>query len=1135
MIESVQGGSSLSPAEERVAPGDHAAVAFPVETPMRRWWRRAGTSHSETDLLDDRVRANAWIPVAMLALIVGAFLFRYTAAEHLSSHVDEAASVLAAEMVADKGVPVFPSQTLYLQGATISYLLAPLLKVGVGGLDDLLPLRLLSVFAGTISVFFAYKLGRLLTGSAAAGFVVALLIAVDPASVRWSGMVRMYALLQLLSLIVIWLFLRALMRPPVRRELAIMVGVFWLGVFTHIAIALLLPGMIVAAFLTYGRDLQDRRRDLTTALAACAGAPVVMLGLNKLFAPPDESVSDSLPGVSFVGDFLFSFDQILHPTFQSWRLLFSYDSFGEVVAVLVVGASCVLLGRHFLGEPAVTAYTIVRRRIVTTLFMLYWLPILAVAMLATEQNERYLLHIHPIGLILVVVLVYDLINRPFPSLQSARIRMTHAMEPVGAFAEVAQPWRRPRRIHAAPSRGDGDAGAREPFVTLPGWLSLRVIAIAGFVGVALIGAAVRISHLSRLSLWLDEGFTVLYSRQEWTAVSGTNGFYSPHPPLYFTLVKVSDLFFADEIAGRMISVVAGIATIPVFYLLMAKVLDRRAAFVSALVLALSPIHLYYSQEARMYALVVFLIAVSYLALISYNQRPHWAWAGVYGLSAALALWVDYSSFYALAPQVLFILVQFYRHRRAAAPLFVAGVLAVIAYAPWIPQVLDSIDSANLVERRESYLGVDQSRVTTALLAMMGFAGDGSYFQSFRETAWNRWPDSRGIFLIAALPVIGLGIRGLWRRWEAMVVVGGLLGTMLVGVWVSLISPGFAERTVLTSVLGWAALLGAAFSARTSRVVKGIAAISLVAVLLVQTSTIDVIYNGAVKQQWKTATADVAMVAPLNIPVVTYSYGAVADTLMDIYYPGLLDDMRVITIRDGALEDVLSNGVIPEVGLTRTFDIAAGRLGEVLPQTPENDLVWYLYYTREGESDVRAAINRIGYTRVLRNHYVAPRYQVFLELYARPGANLGSEVPIDASFGAHENAWVLPPDGATVATDAAGTAQLTIANQSFEGREAFNLVDAIGPTLATFSAELLTTLPTDKAGVLVSCLSTAGTELSVQTAEVPSQSGSTIAWRRVQVSALCPPETTSVRLTFRNLGFGEVAYRNPSLRILDVPQ
>ena len=228
--------------------------------------------------------------------------------------------------------------------------------------------------------------------------------------------------------------------------------------------------------------------------------------------------------------------------------------------------------------------------------------------------------------------------------------------------------------------------------------------------------------------------------------------------------------------------------------------------------------------------------------------------------------------------------------------------------------------------------------------------------------------------------------------------------------------------------------------------KLVATGSLAIVLLVQISNLDVIYSGAVKQRWTDATNDLALVQPLGFPVVTYSYGAVADTLVDVYRPDLLDQSRVITIRDGELEDVLSNGVIPEIGLTRTYDVAAGRLGEVLPQTPENDLVWYLYYFRQGEQDVRAALRRIGYTQVLHNQYLAPRYQVFLDLYARPGANLGTNLPIDATFAAADSGWVLPVDGAVVSTAEDGAPQVTITNQSLEGREASLLVDATGPAL-----------------------------------------------------------------------------------------
>jgi uncharacterized membrane protein len=1142
MIDSAQGGSPLtSAADETSSGGRYASVvgALPLDLPSHRWWHRKQAFHGrEIDLTDDRVRPNAWVPVAMIALMVAAFLFRFAAAQHLSSHVDEAASVMAAQMVADKGVPLYPSGTLYLQGATLSYILAPVIELSNAGLDDLLPLRMLSVITGTLAVYFAFRLGRTVTGSSAAGFIVALLLAVDPASVRWSGMVRMYASLQLLSLVVIWLFIRALLRPTVRRELAIMVAVFWLGVFTHIAICLFLPAMAIGAALIYGRSLQDRRRDLSAALIAMAGAPVVMLGLNALVAPPNKATSTSLPGISFVGDFLFSAAQIFHPSFKSWTLLFGYSSYGRILPAVILACSAVLAGRHFLGEPGHARMTIQRKRVVMTLFLLYWLPIAAVAAVATEQNERYLLHIHPVGLVLVVLLAYELFAIPVPALEaSASARAQLATSPLQASA-VAEPWRRPhsaspRRVSLAPAHA---MTAPVPIERLlPDWLSTRVLAIAGFVSVVVLGAAVRISHLNHLSLWLDEGFTALYSQQTWRSVAGVNGFYSPHPPLFFTLVKVSDLFVSNQLAGRLIAVVAGIATIPVFYLLIAKVLDRRAAFVSSLVLALSPIHLYYSQEARMYSLVVFLIAVSYYALISYHQQPRWTWAALYGVAACLALWVDYSSTYALAPQAVLILVQFYRHRRAAAPLFIAGVCAVAAYLPWIPQVLSSIDAANQVERRESYLGVDSTRIGTTLLAMIGYAGDGSYFQTLRATAWNRYPDSRAFFLLAALPVALLGVRGLWRRWEAMTVVVGLLATMVVGIWVSLISPGFAERTVLTTTLGWAALLGAAFSAKSSRVVKAIATVSLIAVLLMQSSTIDVIYNGAIKQQWQAASSDVALVSPLGFPIVTYSYGAVADTLVDIYQPGLLQKARLITIRDGGLENVLSNGVIPEVGLTRTYDLPAGKLNEALPNTPDNDFVWYLYYTREGEPDVRAAIHRAGYNLLLHNQYRAPRYQVFLDLYARPTANLGDAVPIDATFaGDAENGWVMPASGASV-TQGDGGPELLVSNQTFEQHEVFTVVDATGkPTIATFSVQLKSAISAAQTVVSISCDSTAGTVLSFQPATVPPVAGNADAWRTARVSALCPADTTSVRLSVQNLGEGDMSFRQPTLNYLPIP-
>ncbi|HEY7032039.1 MAG TPA: hypothetical protein VH482_11950, partial [Thermomicrobiales bacterium] len=95
----------------------------PVTPLWRRWGRPVVNGHLPDE--EDARRAGSWVPAALLALVVAAFLIRLSTAEHLSSHVDEAASIMAARAVAHKGAPVFPSGTLYLQGGTLSYVLAP--------------------------------------------------------------------------------------------------------------------------------------------------------------------------------------------------------------------------------------------------------------------------------------------------------------------------------------------------------------------------------------------------------------------------------------------------------------------------------------------------------------------------------------------------------------------------------------------------------------------------------------------------------------------------------------------------------------------------------------------------------------------------------------------------------------------------------------------------------------------------------------------------------------------------------------------------------------------------------------------------------------------------------------------------
>ncbi len=91
-----------------------------------------------------------------------------------------------------------------------------------------------------------------------------------------------------------------------------------------------------------------------------------------------------------------------------------------------------------------------------------------------------------------------------------------------------------------------------------------------------------------------------------------------HPPLYYLLLHGWQRLLGDGAAMvRLPSALLGIAAIPVLYWAGRIFVGRRAAMVAATLLAVSPFHVRYGQEARMYALMALLGALMLWALAVY--------------------------------------------------------------------------------------------------------------------------------------------------------------------------------------------------------------------------------------------------------------------------------------------------------------------------------------------------------------------------------------------------------------------------------------------------------------------------------------------------------------------------------------
>ena len=349
----------------------------------------------------------AYVPFAVLAVMLAGCMFRVVAAERLTPHVDEAASILAAHAVVERGVPVLPSGTVYFQGATLSYLLAPFVWLGYGGFDDLVIMRGVSVIAGTIAVYLVYRLGLTVTRDERVGMLAALLVALDPLSVQWSGHVRMYGLLQALTLAFVWLLVEAV-RLPSRKVLAGLVIVFWAAVFTHIETTLLWPAMALSLLLTW-RSLPGRIRwTWIVALGAAALAPVALLMLNGVLGSASvETGADASPSqIGFVGDHLLAplaLVRNLRQDFNPGLMLHMNNVVWWVPGLLVaVGTlAAAWCWRRSGRDPLYRR----QRLAIVVLLLCYWGPVLGVGLFSISPKERYLLHVHLIGYALLAAVI----------------------------------------------------------------------------------------------------------------------------------------------------------------------------------------------------------------------------------------------------------------------------------------------------------------------------------------------------------------------------------------------------------------------------------------------------------------------------------------------------------------------------------------------------------------------------------------------------------------------------------------------------------------------------------------------------------------------------------------------------------
>jgi len=336
---------------------------------------------------------------------------------------------------------------------------------------------------------------------------------------------------------------------------------------------------------------------------------------------------------------------------------------------------------------------------------------------------------------------------------------------------------------------------------------------------------VRLISLNQ-SLWFDESGTVTAVRQ--TALVPLINVYSIgdfHPPGYFVMLwGWVRIFGSSEVASRLPSVIFGVLTVFLTYLIAKKLFSEKTGLLASFLLALAPLHIYYSQEARMYSFAAFAVALSFYALLKLLKMEKFSLL-LYAFSVFLILYSDYVAYFAIFAQLIFVVVLKRSQLKNYLSSLVLGSFTIIPWLFIFPSQLEigRKTAGSLTGWRDVVGSASLSELTTlvAKVVVGRISFDNKLFYAglvFLAIA---------VCLVALVPVV----RKMGDQVKLLLIWVGV--PVVVGLIVSLFIPIFSYFRFIFILPPFYILLGAAFDKVDFNLRQKWLSLGLVVVVLIE--------------------------------------------------------------------------------------------------------------------------------------------------------------------------------------------------------------------------------------------------------------------------------------------------------------
>ncbi|MBN1357709.1 glycosyltransferase family 39 protein [Candidatus Bathyarchaeota archaeon] len=207
--------------------------------------------------------------------------------------------------------------------------------------------------------------------------------------------------------------------------------------------------------------------------------------------------------------------------------------------------------------------------------------------------------------------------------------------------------------------------------------------------ICVLGFFLRFNNLGGESYWFDETMSLYFSQQDLGAIINPPSYEAHIPPLYYLMLHFwIGLFGTSEFAVRSLSAIFGVLSIFALYKLGKTLFNVKIAVYSSFILAISIFQIYFSQEARMYSLLMLTTLLSiffFVKSLNENRKRYWV---SYIIASILMLYTHAYGIFIIILQ-FFCLLIYYRHEKGVFKKgFTALSLITAGFFPWLIKLLD---------------------------------------------------------------------------------------------------------------------------------------------------------------------------------------------------------------------------------------------------------------------------------------------------------------------------------------------------------------------------------------------------------------------------------------------------------------